>query len=309
MPPGLKGEGMLHYQYGGLVLQSTAPLPLMPEPESSRPADVTIEFGPLPAPAAACLRAKPHFQIYADGTAILRLPQEIRLLFGKGRTLRIEAPDGLDRRLVRGSLIGPGLGLLMLQRGTPPLHACAVTLAGRAIAIAGDSGAGKSTTARALLHRGHHLLAEDQAIIDPISKRLYPGAPDLRLWAEVARLFGDPMAEESRVGAEEDKFAIRSFRDRFDPDPRPLAALFVLSPDPADRPAAERLGTGAAAAALHRHVYRLRLATFMGLGPGIFRWATDLAAKVQVFTLRRPHDLSRLDELAAFIEQVAEQAA
>lgn len=300
---------MLYYQYGGLLFQSTAPLPLMPEMVPNRPADVTIEFGPLPVSTASCLRAKPHFQIYADGTAILRLPQDIRLLFDKGHTLRIEAPDGLDRRLVRGWLIGPGLGLLMHQRETPPLHACAITLAGRAIAIAGDSGAGKSTTARALLHRGHQLLAEDQALIDPVSKQLYPGAPDLRLWAEAARLFGDPMVEESRVGVEEDKFAIGSFRDRFDHIPRLLAAFFVLSPDPADRPTVERLGAAAAAAALHRHVYRLRLATFMGLGPGIFRWATDLAAKVPVYTLRRPHDLSRLDELAAFIEQVAEQTA
>ncbi len=300
---------MLHYRYGGLILQSTASLPLMPEPDPGRPADVTIEFGPLPAPASACLRAKPHFQMHADGTAILRSPQGIRLLFDRGQALRIEVPEGLDPRLVQGWLIGPGLGLLLHQRGVPPLHACAVTLAGRAIAIAGDSGAGKSTTARALLHRGHRLLAEDQAIIDPLSGLLHPGAPDLRLWAEAARLFGDPMTEEARVGAEEDKFTIGSFRDGFDPDPRPLAALFMLSSDPTDRPTAERLGTAAAAAALHRHVYRLRLASFMGLGPGIFRWATALAARVPVFVLRRPHDLSRLDELVACIEQTTEQVA
>lgn len=301
------------YRYGGLVFQSTAPLPLIGDSagdgQGDAAVDIEVTFGPLPMPQAACLRAKPHFQMYADGTAVLRSSQGIRLLLDQGRHLRLEVPDGLDSRLLQSWLVGPGLGLILHQRGTPPLHASAITLAGRAIAIAGDSGAGKSTTTRALLHRGHRLLAEDQAVIDPISKRLYPGAPDLRLWAEAARLFGDPMIEESRVGAEEDKFTIGSLRKRFDSEARPLTALFILSSDPADRPDAERLSGAAAAAALHRHVYRLRLATFMGLGPGIFRWATALAANVPVYTLRRPHDLSRLDELAAFIEQVTEQTA
>ncbi len=294
-------------RYAGLVLQSPAPLPLMPEADPSRPVDVTIEFGPLPVPAAACLRARPHFHMYADGTSVLRSPDGIRMLFDGGRRLRVEVPDGLDHRLVQEWLIGPGLGLLLHQRGLPPWHACAVTLAGRAIAIAGDSGAGKSTTARALLHRGHRLLAEDQALIDPVSKQLYPGAPDLRLWAEAARHFGDPMRADAQVGAEEDKFTITSLRRLFDSEPRPLAALFILLPDTTDWPAAERLGAGRAAAALHRHVYRLRLASFMGLGRGIFRWATALAATVPVFALRRPKCLSRLDELAACIEQVTEQ--
>ena len=301
--------GMFRGLYGGLIFQSTAPLPLMPDHTDSGPVDVTVEFGPLPAPAAACVRSKPHFHMYADGAAVLRSPHGIRLLIDKGRTLRLEVPDGLDPRLVQSWLIGPGLGLILHQRGMPPLHACAVSLAGRAIGIAGESGAGKSTTARALLHRGHRLVAEDQAIIDPAAGVVFPGVPDLRLWGEAARQFGEPIEERARVGSHEDKFTIASSRDRFDQTPRPLAALFVLSSDPADRPVAERLSARAAALALHRHVYRMRLATFMGCGPVIFRWATALAARTPVFALRRPRDLSRLDELAAHIDQVLEQAA
>lgn len=300
---------MFRYRYGGLIFRSMTPLPLMSDGPDDGLADVCVEFGALPPPVAACMRAKPHFHMYADGTCILRSPEGIRLLFDNGRTLRLDVPDGLDPRLVQSWLIGPGLGLILHQRGAPPLHACAVSLRGVGIAIAGDSGTGKSTTARALLHRGHRLLAEDQVIVNPISRQMYPGAPDLRLWAEAARLFGDRMDEGFRNGSKEDKFTIAALREQFDPYPRPLAAVFVLSPDQARTPVAERLSVGAAAAALHRYVYRLRLATFMGGGPGIFRWATALTASVPVFSLRRPHDLSRLDELAALIEQVAEQVA
>jgi len=299
---------VLRYRYGSLVFQSEAPLPLAADSDPARPADVTVSFGPLPATTAECVREKPHFWMHADGTCILRSPQGVRLLFDNGRALRLEMPAGLDPRLAQSWLVGPGLGLILHQRGLVPLHACAVTLADGAIAIAGDSGAGKSTTARALMHRGHRLLAEDQAIIDPAQRRLYPGVPGVRLAAEVASLFGDRVEERAKVGSGTDKFTIAT-QQQFDPHPQPLAAVFVLASDPADRPAAERVGPRAAAVVLHRHVYRLRLATFMGGGERIFRWATALARRVPVFILRRPRDLSRLDELATLVEQVTEQAA
>lgn len=296
-----------NYLYGGLIFRSTVPLPLMPHRLDADVVDVDVAFGPLPTPATECLRAKPHFAMYADGTAILRSPHGIRLLIDNGRMLRIEVPEGVDARLVQSWLIGPGLGLIMHQRGVPPLHACAVSRAGRALAIAGDSGAGKSTTARALMERGHDLMAEDQAIIAPASATLFPGVPDLRLWAVAAQRFGERTDEHARVGTHEDKFTISSSRDRFDRSPRPLAALFLLGSEPAEMPMSTRLRAGPAAHALHRHIYRQRLATFMGRGADMFGWATALAARIPVYAVRRPHDLSRLDELAAHIEQVVEQ--
>ncbi len=296
-----------NYLYGGLIFRSSVPLPLMPHSCDLGSVDVNVTFGPLPAPTAECLRAKPHFAMYADGTAILRSPHGIRMLIDNGRMLRIELPEGVDARLVHSWLIGPGLGLIMHQRGLPPLHACAVSRDGLAVAVAGDSGAGKSTTARALMQRGHDLIAEDQAIIDPAEAMLFPGVPDLRLWAVAAQRFGEPTDEHTRVGMHEDKFTISSSRERFDRTPRPLAALFVLSSEPADLPMSTRLRAGPAAHALHRHIYRQRLATFMGRGAEMFGWATALAARVPVYAVRRPDDLSRLDELAAHIEQVVEQ--
>lgn len=296
-----------HYAYGGLIFRSSVPLPLMPHSDEPGSVDVDVTFGLLPAPAAECLRANPHFAMFADGTAILRSPHGIRLQIDNGRMLRIDVPEGVDTRLVQSWLIGPGLGLIMHQRGIPPLHACAVSRDGLAVAVAGDSGAGKSTTARALMQRGYDLIAEDQAIIDPAEATLFPGVPDLRLWAVAAERFGERTEEHARVGMHEDKFTISSSRDRFDQTPRPLAALFVLSSEPADMPASTRLRAGPAAHALHSHIYRQRLATFMGRGADMFGWATALAARVPVYAVRRPHDLTRLDQLAAHIEQVVEQ--
>ncbi len=290
------------YGYCGLVLESAAALPLLPGAPGDRPADVALSFGPLPEPAADCVRAKPHFHVYADGSCVLRSPQGIRFRLDRGRSLRVEVPDGVDRQTLQTWLLGPGLGMLLHQRGTPPLHASAIAVGSAAVAIAGDSGAGKSTTARALLERGHRLLSDDQVVVDPATLLLHPSLPTLRLWAEAAEAFGDPTAEEARVTSGEDKFTI-GLDARFEGRPRPLGAVVVLSGDPAeDGPVAERLSPGIAAAALHRHVFRVRLGTFMGQGSTIFRWATALAAAVPVYSLRRPRDLGRLDALAAYVE-------
>jgi hypothetical protein len=55
--------------------------------------------------------------------------------------------------------------LLSLYRGKLPFHASCVSVEDRTVAIAGNSGAGKSTTAYSLLKQGHRLLVDDVSIL------------------------------------------------------------------------------------------------------------------------------------------------
>jgi hypothetical protein len=56
---------------------------------------------------------------------------------------------------------------LLFQRGVSVLHASACLVAGRGIAFAGVSGAGKTTTARAFAEAGATLVSEDLLIFSP----------------------------------------------------------------------------------------------------------------------------------------------
>ncbi len=58
-------------------------------------------------------------------------------------------------------LEGTVAAVLLAQRGSFALHANAVRIAGKVVAICGPRGAGKSTTAMRLVQRGHVLLADD----------------------------------------------------------------------------------------------------------------------------------------------------
>lgn len=298
--------GPFRYRHCGLLLESSISLPLRTDIALEPQADVTVTAGALQPGLPGYVAARRHFHFHADGSCVLHSPDGIKFHLANGRAIRVDAPAQADQRDLRAWLLGPALALVLHQRGLPPLHATAVTVAGQAVAIAGDSGHGKSTTARALARRGHLILSDDHVIIDPVTRLVPPGSAGLRLWADVAGLFADEVTESARIRPEEDKFTIRR-AGLFDVQSRPLAAIFVLSPVPCDRPAIRRLSPGQAVPMLHRHVVRLRLATIMGGASAIFRWATAIARCTRVYSLLRPSDLTRLDELARLIEQCAEE--
>lgn len=74
------------------------------------------------------------------------------------------------------------------------MHASAVAIDGRAIVIAGNPGAGKSTTAAAFARAGATVITEDVAPVVWIngSPCIAPGYPRIRLWEDSAStLFGE----------------------------------------------------------------------------------------------------------------------
>ncbi|NJL81867.1 MAG: hypothetical protein HC890_00665 [Chloroflexaceae bacterium] len=91
-------------------------------------------------------------------------------------------------------LLGPVMGFLVRRRGRICLHASAVAVGDRALALVGPSGSGKSTTAAALTQQGYPAVSDD---VLPLVERdngflAVPGYPRLRLWEDsVEVLCGD----------------------------------------------------------------------------------------------------------------------
>ncbi len=130
-------------------------------------------------------------------------------------------------------LLGPILGFVLRLRGTTCLHASAVTVGGRAIALLGPASAGKSTTAAVFARAGYPVLADDVAAVFErgAASWIQPAYPQLRLWPEsVALVCGTPDALPPLTPTW-DKRALDLTREgwRFDGQPRPLAAIYVLA--------------------------------------------------------------------------------
>ncbi len=81
-------------------------------------------------------------------------------------------------------LYGSCMGAALYQRGIIPLHGSAVLTEKGAVLFLGISGAGKSTTAAALMHRGYTIISDDISAVKLEGKRavLIPAKTDIKLW-------------------------------------------------------------------------------------------------------------------------------
>lgn len=148
------------------------------------------------------------------------------------------APVAMTDTLVE-ALLGPGLILPLALSGTFSLHAGAVAREGRAVLFVGESGAGKSTIARALAAaRGFTLLADDVLPAEIIATGLaaLPHYPQLKLAAAAQHAVTSP----ARV---------------------PVGAIVVLAPEASGcgAVAIEPVGAREAFLALSRHTVAARL--------------------------------------------------
>lgn len=297
-----RGEmtGEHRYRIYGLTLSSPRPLPfLWPEPDPARPVEAVLRFAPVAVPAAAAVRQARRLSIYADGAGLHQAVRGARFLIRGGREITVDLPPETSEAELHALLCGPPLGWLMCQRGLPPMHACVVAVGAVAVALAGDSGAGKSTLARTLIARGHGLVSDDQAVIDPATRLVHPGFPAMKLWAGTAALAGDDLEPGRRVRDGLEKY-VTPMPDAFRADPLPLGLVLVLSRGPHRQP--ERSDSHAATALLLRCLYRPEFSRGLDQGRIALHWGVTLARTVPVFRLERSDDLADLPALAASTE-------
>jgi hypothetical protein len=132
------------------------------------------------------------------------------------------------------------LPLAATLRGLEVLHASGVVLGGRALLFAGAPGAGKSSLAAALLHRGAVLLSDDTVALElrdgaPLA---HPGAALLHLQSgEHDRLSED---ERAALGAAATFPHKRRHHPFVSASPAPFGGLFLLE-RAADGPPIERV--------------------------------------------------------------------
>lgn len=130
-------------------------------------------------------------------------------------------------------LLGPVMGFVLRERGLSPLHASAVSIQDSAIALVGEAGAGKSTTAAALALRGWPVLCEDVCAFDETDATfdVRPAYPRISLWPDsVAMLCGSFDGLPLIVSGWDKRYlALDGSRASFAADSAPLAAIYFLA--------------------------------------------------------------------------------
>ncbi len=307
----LQHDARYVYQAYGLRILSDVALPEMGSGDAAT-AEALPELRIRRRPVAAPTDRRPgtDFRFGADGTGLWWDTVGGFWVSPTG-DIDTDPADGVDDDLLAFPLLGPVLALALHARGTFLLHASAVALkSGPGVVLMGDKGAGKSTTATALLEAGPKLIADDiVAFADGALPRLIPAFPQVKLSTEaLERLnFGDATVRPD-VHEAIDKHRVM-IPERFAAAPAPLSRLYVLQRSTDARaPRAETVAPQEALPLILRFAYVPRFGREALQGESGARYFKQAVALAETGSLRRlivPAGLDRLESLTDFISEDA----
>jgi hypothetical protein len=316
----------LSFRTYGLTIDSDLPLPgLQALPDPPPESDLVLCLTAIPSWAQKLLkiqpvarRIRPAAILPGESFTVWEYADEsfFQLIYGDGtrfvidgRAARVwgEPGPGLSHEDLCVYLLGPVMGFIARRRGFTPLHASSVIIGKRAIALLGEAGSGKSTTAAALALRGWPTLCEDVCILTETNMQLHviPGYPRICLWPDsVSYLFSSPDALPAIVRGWEKRFLALdgSTRARAAISSCPLSSILFLAPRSDDRaPSIEPLPKRHAVLQLVQNSYMNWLLNRQQRASE-FDIIVKLVSQVGCFRLTPSSDPARLDELVSLIE-------
>ena len=198
------------YLHCGVIVESAIRIDNWRADDSARPAEVAITCARGIEPATP-----PFEQFETDGDAVRFAVEGVgEWRIQNGERIAIRADSGITDEVLALFTAGSAWAALGGQRGWVQWHGSAVMLPGaRTVLLAGESGAGKSTMAAALIARGGRLVADDFSRVEfgeaPV---IYPSSGRIRLGIDPDRSATDgdhyagkayvavPSIETDRVG-------------------------------------------------------------------------------------------------------------
>jgi hypothetical protein len=236
---------------------------------------------------------------YDDGTRFL--------MDGGATSIWAEEGPGLSRDDVFTYLVGPIMGFALRRREKLVLHASSVIVDDMAIAICGEAGSGKSTTAAALALRGNLVLCDDICALEILHGRKYvlPGYPRISLWPDSADhlLSSDNVLPLVAKGWSKRYLPLDGQRAGFSKSPARLGAIYLLAARSGVQtaPYIERLSQRDAALALVRNTYMNYLLT-KEQRAAEFHAIASLVTEVDCYCISPHADPARLGDLASLVE-------
>lgn len=228
-----------------------------------------------------------------------------KALIRNGCEVLIEPKIGIKDTDLAPFITGAILGNLLNQRGFFVLHGSGVVINDKGIAFLGDKGAGKSTLAVHMQNRGNKLITDD--LIPIIFKddqiQTIPGFPRIRLWNDSVESVGLDPETLPQINSFFDKRSYKCF-ENFSTAPLNLKAIFILTN--ADKIGIEKLNYQESFIEIVRNTYLNRYINAIGQSAEHFRQCESLVRSNSIYRLNRPHDFSKLSQVADLLENFEE---
>ncbi|MDP4083159.1 MAG: aldolase [Bacillota bacterium] len=233
---------------------------------------------------------------------MFEVPETAIFSIEDGKRIVVSPSNGAEEDKIRLYILGTCIGAVLIQKKILALHGSAVVIDGKAYAFIGESGAGKSTIATALMNKGYPLLSDD---IIPIhfyedTPFVIPTYPQQKLWQESLEQFGMDSLHLSPLFERETKFSV-PVRSNFFNQPLPLAGVFELSKTDIRKCKVNGVKGLQQFPILFKHTFRNIFITAMGLRDWHFSESARLVKKISMYQLQRPFIGFNTDQLVELI--------
>lgn len=247
-----------------------------------------------------------HFKAYGPDKIIFHIGGAGRILIENGKRATFDAFPSADADRIRVTFIGTTQSMLWYQRGYLPLHASALLVDGRAIAIGAHSHGGKSVLAAALTTRGYPLIADDMMVVDwsPEVPVVLPGYQKLRLWKDACEQLNFVGHTIAKAHFNSDKYILATKAAPVR-TPVPLTDIFILSGRCPDSFSAQPLDAVRGLEHLLAATHMLDAARALGRQEQIFSGLSSVLANVRIWRAMTPqgleHALAAADSIIALV--------
>ena len=294
------------YRLYGLTVASCLELPALYSADGAP--DVFIEYGTVPEFIPDLHQHGVLFQV-KPGAFLFTREDTARYLVTGGNRITIDRFSQADDLDIRQFLLGAGLGALLHQRRSFPLHGSVVAHAGEGFVFLGASGHGKSSLAAVLHRRGYSVFGDDVCVVDFDAghPRLHPGPAQIQIWPNTVEALGEREENLLRLRRRVNKRAM-VYADKPEPEPVRLKRLYLLAPDDGPEIHAKPMTGPEVIQTLVNNTFRVEYLQGMGVMPEHLAHCARLTSAAGMRRLIRPKLGFQLEALADFVERDMNEA-
>ncbi len=231
----------------------------------------------------------------------IEIPEVARyhVLLAENRLLIEPHPNLTDLYSINTWLYGTVFAYILQARGYLVLHGSAVLVENKAVIFSGDSGAGKSTTAAAMVARGYPLITDDVVALRYNAAGelvMAPGPQRVKLWDDALVKFGRSAVGLKQITNKDNKYELPI--EHYQTEEVVVAQFFELNHS-VDCQAIQLIQQSGhnKLSTLIKNTYRYGMLRTMGKLSQHFKQVSQLAASIQVYQIIRPQNQYLLDEL------------
>jgi hypothetical protein len=289
------------YQAYGLNILSQLPVTGFEEAKPST-ADVRIYEGLVPEKLTNAKNDGVLFQSN-DHEFLLRLETVAAFYIKNGNEIVIQRLSNASNAEISTFLVGACFGSLMHQRGLLPIHASTLIFKDRSFVFAGNSGAGKTTLAAALINEGAFLVADDISVVELAEGKLCvrPALPVLRLWEDSVLQLGISLLNLEPVRPDLKKYYVPI--NQYSKVLYPIDHIFILNFHNRSDIKIKKLEGVEKFQSIKKHTYLFKGIAHTVMEKNHFQMVNRLIAEIPVSMLFRPSGVFNAKDIIAAISE------